>query len=86
LTSVLTVLLGLIAVTVLLLINPAPALAWIDEPIVADGSAVCGGGWKVKCPGNGTATTCSCTDYDGCTATFADGSTRTAKCSDFANE
>ena len=67
---------ALVAATGYLLLTPVSALA-------ATGSAKCPGGWEVVCPGNGTATNCNCTDYSGCTATFADGSTRTNNCDDW---
>lgn len=68
--------LSVVTATAYLLLTPVTAYA-------ATGTAKCGGGWSVVCPGNGTATRCDCTDYSGCTATFADGSTRTNSCDDW---
>lgn len=76
LASLFSICIALLITTAFLLINPFPVFA-------ATGTAKCGPYTNVSCPGNGTAATCSCTDYSGCTATFADGSTRTTNCSDF---
>lgn len=70
-----TLCLGLVVASAYLLATPVAK--------AATGTAKCPGGWAVVCPGNGTASDCDCLDNRGCTATFADGSTRQNNCDDW---
>lgn len=75
--SALSVCACLLAVSLWLAINPRTAAA-------AEGSANCGGGWKLMCCMDcSNVKKCDCTDGVGCTVTYNDNTTSEKKCSSF---